>query len=46
MRTVLFSQQQSTISCGNIQLKIILSRNFGFEKDEQILKKGDNYLKY
>lgn len=46
MRTVLLLQQESTISCGNIQLKIILSENFGYEKDEQILKKGDNYLKY
>ena len=46
MRTVLLLQQESTISCGNIQLKIILLRNFGYEKDEQILEKGDNYLKY
>lgn len=46
MRTVLLLQQQSTILCGNVQLKIILLRNFGYEKDEQILKKGDDYLKY
>lgn len=46
MRTVLLLQQQSTISCGKVQLEIILLTNFGYEKDEQILKKGDNYLKY
>ena len=47
MRAVLLLQQQSTISCGTIQLiKRILARNFGYRKNEQILKKGDNYLRY